>query len=591
MRPESQGNNSMLGEDAAKVTPLDLSDGNNNAQQELASQAATAGSASIASEISPFIPTAASLIAPPMLDSSLQQAMNMAGPSSASSSPMRDSSNSSLDDSMTHRTSKVTGTMKQRRKAKGKTSFSPANRASASNKRLAKPLLPEDKLKAIECVLIHGQTKASVARNYRVPESTLRGWCKTHAASTEQKNSKPQREDESSASSARSESPMNNPLTYPVASLAANTCTVPNERRQHNDSDADAQFENNLAAINPVIMQNYQNYLKTPAGALNPEAATQFLKVYSKIASALPFVTGTAGLSQMALSLAQNNSLFVPDGLQNAKSNVINNNSAAQTSQANFSSTSEVYKTYFNAVRESALKSANQQNANAFFLTNQALNKNNSTNDHKSQHTIAWISQQAQIRKIVEQEQAHAQAQAQAKLQPLQKQLHQQQSQQQAANLLNGGTFSNVNSTAGWSPLVSATSAVNSTSSVTSTVTSQNCNNKPSRGIKSISDNPLLLSQTSTNHDLEGCLNLIKKEKEVSNNQTNGSTMTEEDMKAGVATGEKFMQFLEECKDPSVTQVQLNLIRTVLKNLKVKGRKSPTPKRCRKQATHMTQKM
>ncbi|KAL7297243.1 hypothetical protein TKK_0009647 [Trichogramma kaykai] len=581
MRPESQGNNSMLGEDAAKVRPLDLSDGNNNAQQELASQAATTGSPSIASEISPFIPTAASLVAPvSSLDSSLQQAMNMAGPSSASSSPMRDSSNSSLD-SMTHRTSKTTGTMKQRRKTKGKTSFSPANRASSSNKRLAKPLLPEDKLKAIECVLVHGQTKASVARNYRVPESTLRGWCKTHAA-TEKKNSKPQGEDESSVSSARSESPLNNPLTYPVASLAANTCTVPNERRQHNDSDADAQFENNLASINPALLQSnaFQNYLKTPAGALNPDLTSNFLKAYSKIASALPFVTGTTSYAPIALSLAQNNSLFMPDGLQNAKSNVNNNNLAAQTSQANFSSTSEVYKTYFNAVRETALK-----NTSNFFLTNQALNKNNGTNDHKSQHTIAWISQQAQIRKKIEQEQAQAQAQSQS--QPLQKQL----AQQHAANLLNGGTFSNVNSTAGWSPLVSAISGVNSTSPVTSTVTSQNCNNKPSRGIKSISDNPLLSSQTCTNHDLEGCLNLTTKEKEFSNNQINGSTNTEEFMEAGVAKGEDFMKFLEECKDPSITQVQINTLRSVIEKLKVKNRKFPTLKRCRKQATHKTQKM
>ncbi|CAB0030210.1 unnamed protein product [Trichogramma brassicae] len=47
---------------------------------------------------------------------------------------------------------------------------------SSDNKRVVKTLLPEDKLKAIECVLIHGQTKASVARTYKVPESTFRDY-------------------------------------------------------------------------------------------------------------------------------------------------------------------------------------------------------------------------------------------------------------------------------------------------------------------------------------------------------------------------------------------------------------------------------
>ncbi|CAB0044675.1 unnamed protein product [Trichogramma brassicae] len=122
------------------------------------------------------------------------------------------------ENSMTPRTSITTGTMKQGRKTKSKSVYSSANRSFSSNKRVVKRLLPEDKLKAIECVLIHGQTKASVARTYRVPESTLRSWCKRAQVALEnKKNLKAQVGDESSASSARSESPLNNPLTHPVA--------------------------------------------------------------------------------------------------------------------------------------------------------------------------------------------------------------------------------------------------------------------------------------------------------------------------------------------------------------------------------------
>ncbi|CAB0037903.1 unnamed protein product [Trichogramma brassicae] len=69
--------------------------------------------------------------------------------------------------------------------------------------------LPEDKLKAIECVLIHGQTKASVARTYKVPESTFRGWCKRAQIALKNKK-KNLVGDESSVSSAKSIS--DNPL-------------------------------------------------------------------------------------------------------------------------------------------------------------------------------------------------------------------------------------------------------------------------------------------------------------------------------------------------------------------------------------------
>ncbi|CAB0032387.1 unnamed protein product [Trichogramma brassicae] len=123
------------------------------------------------------------------------------------------------ENSMTPRTSITTGTMKQGRKTKSKPVYSSANRSFSSNKRVVKRHLPEDKLKAIECVLIHGQTKASVAHTYKVPESTLRSWCKRalQVALENKKNLKAQVGDESSASSARSESPLNNPLTHPVA--------------------------------------------------------------------------------------------------------------------------------------------------------------------------------------------------------------------------------------------------------------------------------------------------------------------------------------------------------------------------------------
>uniref|UniRef100_A0ABD2XAU7 HTH psq-type domain-containing protein n=1 Tax=Trichogramma kaykai TaxID=54128 RepID=A0ABD2XAU7_9HYME len=136
--------------------------------------------------------------------------INMAGPSYASSSSVRDSSNSSLG-SMTPRTSKSIRIMKQRKKSKGKPFY------SSSNKRV---VTPEVKLEAIECVLIYGQTKASVARTYNIPESTLRGWCKEVPVALEiKKNLKPQVDDESLASSSpRSESPLNN--------LVSSACTV-----------------------------------------------------------------------------------------------------------------------------------------------------------------------------------------------------------------------------------------------------------------------------------------------------------------------------------------------------------------------------
>uniref|UniRef100_A0ABD2WU29 HTH psq-type domain-containing protein n=1 Tax=Trichogramma kaykai TaxID=54128 RepID=A0ABD2WU29_9HYME len=340
---------------------------------------------------------------------------------------------------------------------------SSANPASSYNKRVVKTYSREDKLKAIECVLIHGKTKAYVARTYNIPESTLRGWVnRANVALVSKKNLN----DEYSASSVRSESPLNNPLTYPVASLAANTPMVPNERRQHNDSDTDAQFKNNLAAFNPTLIPNaVQNLLHKTS---YPYTANDLIKTFPPCMAGnhlLGNITPTS-IGQMPSSLAQNNPLFMPDGFQNAKSNVNKNNLAAEPSQANF----------------------------AYAL--------------------------------------------------LQQQLHQQQSQRQAANLLNGGTFSNVNSIWGLFPSVFSNFAASSTNSVSSTVTSQNFDNKPSRGIKPISDKPLLSSQTCRKHDLHGCLHSTK-EKIDSDNKTHGFTMSKEYIESGIIKGEQFMEFLE----------------------------------------------
>ncbi|KAL7302741.1 hypothetical protein TKK_0004789 [Trichogramma kaykai] len=359
---------------------------------------------------------------------------------------------------------------------------SSANPASSYNKRVVKTYSREDKLKAIECILIHGKTKAYVARTYNIPESTLRGWVnRANVALVSKKNLN----DEYSASSVRSESPLNNPLTYPVASLAANTPMVPNERRQHNDSDTDAQFKNNLAAFNPTLIPNaVQNLLHKTS---YPYTANDLIKTFPPCMAGnhlLGNITPTS-IGQMPSSLAQNNPLFMPDGFQNAKSNVNKNNLAAEPSQANF----------------------------AYAL--------------------------------------------------LQQQLHQQQSQRQAANLLNGGTFSNVNSIWGLFPSVFSNFAASSTNSVSSTVTSQNFDNKPSRGIKPISDKPLLSSQTCRKYNLHGCLHSTK-EKIDSDNKTHGFTMSKEYIESGIIKGEQFVEFLEGLGDR---------------------------RRCRKQATRMTWKM
>lgn len=52
--------------------------------------------------------------------------------------------------------------------------------ATKAGKRPLRSLTPMEKLNAITRVSVGGESKASVARDIGVPESTLRGWCKNH---------------------------------------------------------------------------------------------------------------------------------------------------------------------------------------------------------------------------------------------------------------------------------------------------------------------------------------------------------------------------------------------------------------------------
>ncbi|XP_066249392.1 protein distal antenna-like [Euwallacea similis] len=81
--------------------------------------------------------------------------------------------------------------------------------AAKAGKRPLRSLTPQEKLSAIKRVSVGGESKASVARDIGVPESTLRGWCKNQEKISYQVRTSPQSALEESPETASNILPVN----------------------------------------------------------------------------------------------------------------------------------------------------------------------------------------------------------------------------------------------------------------------------------------------------------------------------------------------------------------------------------------------
>ena len=416
-------------------------------------------------------------------------------------------------------------------------------------KRPLRALSAVEKIEAIQRVH-DGESKASVARDIGVPESTLRGWCKSETKIR---------------GMARNCSTPDSEAHSPASSSGANISNSQNPGANHSSEDegplpkkmksTDHQVpvslppmgvENTESSETKIESKNY-DYLKlmSLAASMRPENSALFLqhlgmmsanaKNYMSVANGLPH-------SSAAVGLVENGLQYTRSPMNTSTSNKRYSLSAVAPTQMDSLSKSTTRKSLPAAAEAPATPVPASPNVQMSTLHSQGSHsqignqrKNGGAQNWRTDDVLwMWLTQQ------------------------------QQQQQQQSAPF---NPSINQEGALFWEWYKQSSIPASSPSPV---VQNSVTKRSPSKA-KAMLDN--ILCNNNNNENVKRSLNVEEEVDDVPNT-----------IEEAIEHGEKFFKWLHKCSDPSVTMVRIMQFKVLLDNLKDCKRRRATPgsKRSRK---------
>ncbi|XP_024935979.1 protein distal antenna [Cephus cinctus] len=404
-------------------------------------------------------------------------------------------------------------------------------------KRPLRALSASEKMDAIQRVH-EGESKASVARDIGVPESTLRGWCKSeHKIRGMARNS--------STPDSEAHSPASSSGTNMAAALASATANLSSE--DEGPSTKKLKMDHLSAGSSYGASDNVENEGKLDANAkidyvslmtsmagMRPENSSLLLQQLGLLSGA----TGTLAknLLNVPVSLAHSSTVgLVENGLQYTKSNKRHSISAIAPAQMDSVAKSCTRKSLPPAAEAPCTPvpaSPRKTNENMQHLAK--AKKDNGSNRKVDEALWLWLTQQQQL-------------------------LGQQSATFNPSNQQDGSWF--------WQWYKQCSFPLVTPAPMTPTPVTKKSPSKT----RALLDNVLC---NNNNENVKRSLNMDDEEADSGDIPAS----TEE----AIEHGEKFFKWLDKCSDPAVTRLQIMQFKYLLDNLKACRKKSSSLKQSRK---------